>query len=113
MTAAINHALEAAIRRAYALGRVDQSIRFAAEEMERLVEADPDVTPWCIMMMYGVPASRWSNIPDWDHALSALADVWCELYRGLQGHPARQPPTSPYSVLVYALPAREAAATQR
>jgi hypothetical protein len=99
MTAAINHALEDAIRRAYALGRVDQSIGWAAEELRRMVAADHGITPGEVLRLYGAPASRWSNIPDWDYALWWVADVWCEVQRGLQGRPARQPQVSPYSGL--------------
>ncbi len=113
MSVAINHALEAAIRRAYEIGRVDKALGVAAEELQRIVAADPAITPWRVLWLHGVPASRWSNVPDWDHALWALADVWRELYRGLQGHPTRQPPASPYSLIHYAVPAREAAATGR
>ncbi len=103
-------ALEDAIRRAYALGRVDQSIGFAAEELERVVEAEPDVTPGEILRRHDARPSPWSNLPDWDEALWCVADVWCDLQRGLHVLPARQPPaSSPYSVLVYAIPAREAA----
>jgi hypothetical protein len=109
MIAALNHALEEAIRRAYELGRVDQSIGWAAEELQRMVAANPGITSWCIMQLYGVPASRWSNIPDWDHALWALANVWCDLHRRLHGHPERELPSSPYSVHRYAIPARDAA----
>ena len=125
MTSAINHALEAAIRRAYELGRVDQSIGWAADELRRMVEADPSVTPERVLRLYGLPESVWitprhilrryngSIVPGWDEALWALADIWCEVNRALQGRPERQLPASPYSVLHYAIPAREAAATSR
>jgi hypothetical protein len=113
MTSAINHALEAAIRRAYELGRIDQSIEWAAEELRRVVMAEPDITPLQVVRRYNARPGPWSNVPDWDEALWRIADVWCELHRGLQGRPARRLPASPYSVLVYAIPAREAAATQR
>jgi hypothetical protein len=113
MTTAVNHRmLEAAIDRAFALGRVDQSIQVAADELRRMVAADPRITPWRVLQLYRAPAGRWSNVPDWDHALWWVADVWCELYRRLQGRAARQPPASPYSVLRYAIAAREVAETQ-
>jgi hypothetical protein len=104
----INHALKDAIRRAYAIGRVDQAIGVAATELLRMVEADPGITPEEALRRHSVPASRWSNIPDWDRALWALADVWCELHRGLQGHPERQLPASPYAVLSHIRAAYEA-----
>ena len=107
------HAIEMAIRRAYHLGRIDQSLEVAADELRRMVEADPGITPGEVLRLYGAPAGRWSNIPDWDRALWWVADVWCEVYRGLQGRPTRQLPASPCAVLVYATPAREAAVTQR
>ena len=109
MTSAINHALEAAIRRAYELGRIDQSIEWAAEELRRVVMAEPDITPLQVVRRYNARPGPWSNVPDWEEALWRVADVWC----GLQGRPARQPPASPYSVLRYAIPAREVAATPR
>ncbi len=113
MSVAINHALEAAIQRAYALGRVDQSIGVAAAELRRMAEADPEITPRQVLRRCEVPPSRWL-ILDWDHVLWAIADRWCELHRELQGHPARQLPASPYSVYVVLPPlGREAAATQR
>lgn len=105
MTAAINPALEAAIRRAYTLGRVDQSIEVAADELRRMVAADPGITPGRVLCLCGAPDGRWV---DWDHVLWQVADIWCELQRGLQGRPTREVPASPYSVLVYAIPAREA-----
>ncbi len=114
MSATLNHAIEAAIRRAYALGRVDQSIGWAAEELRRMAAADPDLIPEQVMQLYGLEPRRRFRLPDWDEALWALADLWCELQRGVHATPVRQPPaSSPYSVLVYALPAREAAATSR
>ncbi len=113
MIAPINRALQEAIRRAYALGRVDQSIGIAAKEMERIVAADPSITPGLLLQLYGL-VSRWSNVPDWDEALWRIADLWCEVYHGLQRRrPPRQLPASAYSVLHYAIPAREAAATPR
>jgi hypothetical protein len=97
----IAHALEMAIRRAYALGRVDESIGWAAEELRRMVEADPGITPEEVVRLYGeqLPPRRWSNIYDWDRALWCVAEVWCVVYRRLQGRPARKLPASPYSVL--------------
>ncbi len=113
MTDAINHALEAAIRRAYAIGRVDQAIGYAAAELRRMVAADPTITPGLLLQLYGL-VSRWSNVPDWDEALWRIADLWCEVYHGLQRRrPPRLQPDSPYSVITYALPVREAAATPR
>ncbi len=112
MTGALNHAIEAAIRRAYALGRVDEAIERAAEELERMVAAEPDITPGEVLRRYGEDAGKWI-MPDWDHALWTLADVWCELQRELRGQPARRLPTSPYSVLCHEIAAREAAAAHR
>ncbi len=114
MTAAINHALDAAIQRAYALGRVDEAIGVAAEELRRIVAAEPGITPGEVLRRYGEPAGKWI-VPDWDHALWTLANIWCELYRALEGHPVRQPPVSPYSPysVLCEIPAREAAATRR
>jgi hypothetical protein len=106
MTAAYNrpfccsrHALEAAIHRAYAIGRVDQALGVAAEELRRMVAAQPGLTPWRVLQLYGEPAVGWF-IPDWDHALWRLADVWCDLHRGLQGRPARQSAASPYTRII-------------
>ena len=113
MTASLNRYLEDAIRRAYALGRVDQSIEVAAEQLRAMVRADPRIAPRQVLRLCGAPAgSRYAWDYDWDDALWAVADVWCELYRGLQGRAARPRPASPYSVLQHALPAPEAAATQ-
>ncbi len=114
MTAPLNYALEDAIRRACALGRVDQSIGFAAAELRRMVAAEPHITPGYILWLYGEPASaRRRYFADWDYVLWRVADLWRDVYRGLQRRPARQLPAFPYSVITYALPAREAAATQR
>ncbi len=112
MTADINRAIEDAIHRAFALGRVDVSIDVAAKELRRMVAASPDITPTQILRLCGVPALPWISWDyDWDHALWTVADVWCDLQRELLGRPARQAPASPYSILHYAIPAREAAAT--
>ncbi len=110
MTARIaaHYAVRAAICRAYALGRVDQSFKFAAKELLRMADEDPDLTPLRVLRLYGdhLPFC-WRAAPaDWDHALWALADVWCELYRRLEGLPPPRAPSPPYSVLFYALPPR-------
>jgi hypothetical protein len=96
------HAIEAAIGHAYAIGRVDQSIQVAGEELLRMVAAQPGITPEAILWLCGEEANR----PDWDEVLWRLADVWCELQRGLQGRGARQLPPSPHS----GIPVSEAAA---
>ena len=110
MTAGINPALEAAIRRTVALGRVDVSIQVAAEQLRAMVRAEPNITPGKVLRRCGVPASQWSNNSDWDAALWTVADIWCDLQRELMGHPVRQAPASPYSTLD---PVREVAATPR
>ncbi len=109
---ASRRALEAAVQRAYSLGRVDASIGIAAEELRRMVAAEPRVTPMEILRRYGKSADI-GSLPDWDHTLWWVADTWCELYRCLHALPARHPPPSPYSVFHYALPAREAAPPER
>jgi hypothetical protein len=106
VTGFINPALEAAVRRAYALGRVDQSIDIAAAQLREMVR--PGITPASVRQACGLPTTEW---PDWDQVLWEVADIWCELYRGLHARPERQPPaSSPYSVLRYAIPVGEAAA---
>ena len=110
---AINHALEAAIHRAVAIGRVDVSIQVAAEQLRAMVRAEPNITPGEVLRRCGLSAvsAGWrSNDSDWDTALWTVADIWCDLQRELIGHPARQAPASPYSILH---PAREVAATPR
>ena len=100
MTAAVNRALEDAIRRAYALGRVDQSIDVAAEQLRAMVKADPRIAPRDVLRLCGAPAgSRYAWDYDWDHVLWTVADLWCELQRELLGRPTRTLPASPYSPL--------------
>jgi hypothetical protein len=102
-----NRALEAAIRRAYELGRVDESIGVAAEELRRIVAANPKITTGDALRMCGATVrSRHAWNYDWDQTLWTVADVWCDLQRELHGRPARQAPASPYAPL----PAREVAA---
>ena len=96
---AINHALEAAIHRAVAIGRVDVSIQVAAEQLRAMVRAEPNITPGEVLRRCDVSAGWRSNDSDWDTALWTVADIWCDLQRELMGHPARQAPASPYSIL--------------
>jgi hypothetical protein len=108
VTGFINHALEAAVRRAYALGRVDQSIERAAEQLREMVR--PGITPAYVRQVCGLPATEWA---DWDQVLWEVADIWCDLYRGLHARPKHQPPASPYSVLRYAVPVPAGSAALR
>ena len=104
MTADVNRELEAAIRRAFSLGRVDCSIQVAADQLFAMASAMPDLIPETVLRLYDLEPSRRFRLPDWDEALWAVADRWCEIYRGLHGRPERQPPASPYSILEYEIP---------
>lgn len=100
--AVINHALRTAIRaaisRAAALGRVDLSIQFAADQLLMMAEIHPDLTPDKALQYCGLLSRRrWSNIIDWDEVLWKMADLWCELYRGLHSGQHSEPIAWPAS----------------